>query len=312
MIPALTIVIFALIAAAVAAILHRGKGQPGEGRVESIFGGTAGPQLKRQFLQAQRMEALGRLTGGVAHDFNNILTIVKGCAEMAIAHVDETNPARKDIEEIRKAAASGVALTRQLLTFSRTNAAEAAAVNVNEVVRPLTEMLRRLVGEHIDFVTRLEGDVGRVVVDPGLIEQVVMNLVVNARDAMPTGGTLTVQTASTPLDMKLARIHKVGSAGAFVTVAVADTGRGLTADELARIFEPFFTTKGPGQGTGLGLATVHSIVHDAGGCVVVDSTPGRGTTFTVYLPRVDSRSERSPRSLSAGFVQSPSAQMADV
>jgi two-component system, cell cycle sensor histidine kinase and response regulator CckA len=311
-IPALTIVIFALIAAAVAAMLHRGKARNGEARVESILGGTAGPLLKHQFLQAQRMEALGRLTGGVAHDFNNILTIVKGCAEMAIAHVDDTNPARKDLDEIRKAADTGVALTRQLLTFSRKNPASPVAISINEVVRPLAEMLRRLVGEHIDFITHFEGDAGRVLVDPVLIEQVVMNLVVNARDAMPGGGTLTVHTAGATLGAKFARSHKLGRAGAFVSVAVADTGHGLTADERARIFEPFFTTKGPGQGTGLGLATVHSIVHDAGGCVVVDSTPGRGTTFTVYLPRVDSVRGRSPRSLSAGFVQPPTAQMVEV
>jgi signal transduction histidine kinase len=312
-IPALlTIVTFVLIAAAVAAVLHRGKASPGEARFESMFGGTAGPHLKQQFLQAQRMEALGRLTGGVAHDFNNILTIVKGCAEMATAHVDDTNPARKDIDEIRKAAASGVALTRQLLTFSRQNAAQPAAVNINEVVRPLAEMLRRLVGEHIDFLTQFEGDVGRVLVDPGLIEQAVMNLVVNARDAMPEGGTLTIRTASAALDAKFARTHNLGGAGAFVSVAVADTGHGLTPDERARIFEPFFTTKGPGRGTGLGLATVHSIVHDAGGCVVVDSTPGRGATFTVYLPRVDAFRGRAPHSLSAGGLQPPPAQMVEV
>ena len=313
MIPALlTLVIFALIVAAVAAVLHRGKAHHVDARVESIFDGAAGPLLKQQFLHAQRMEALGRLTGGVAHDFNNILTIVKGCAEMAIAHVDDSNPARKDIDEIRKAAASGVSLTRQLMTFSRKNAAQAVAVNINEIVRPLADMLRRLVGEHINFITQLEGDVGRVLVDPGLIEQVVMNLVVNARDAMPAGGTLTVCTASAALDAKFARTHKLGSAGAFVSVAVADTGHGLTGDECSRIFEPFFTTKGPGQGSGLGLATVHSIVRDAGGCVVVDSRPGRGTTFTVYLPRVDVVGGRAPRSLSTGFLQPPTAHMVEV
>ena len=312
MIPALTIVIFALIVVAVAAVLHRGKTRQGEAHCDSLFSGSGGPALKQQFLQAQRMEALGRLTGGVAHDFNNILTIVKGCAEMAIAHVDDANPARKDLDEIRKAAVTGVALTRQLLTFSRKNPAAPVAININEVVRPLAEMLRRLVGEHIDFITHLEGDVGRVLVDPVLIEQVVMNLVVNARDAMRGGGTLTVQTASAAIDAKFARIHKLRSAGAFVSIAVADTGHGLTADERTRIFEPFFTTKGPGHGPGLGLATVHSIVHDAGGCVVVDSTPGRGTTFIVYLPRVDGLSGRAPRSLSVGFLQPPTAQMVEV
>jgi signal transduction histidine kinase len=307
----LTLIVFALIVAAVAAVLHRTKAQHGDACIESVIGGAAGPLLKQQFLHAQRMEALGRLTGGVAHDFNNILTIVKGCAELAVAHVDDTNPARKDIEEIRKAAASGAALTRQLLTFSRQKAAQPTAVNINEIVRPLADMLRRLVGEHIDFVTHLEGDVGPVLVDPGLIEQVAMNLVVNARDAMPGGGTLTIRTASAALDAKFARTHKLGGAGAFVSMAVADTGHGLTPDERARIFEPFFTTKHPGQGTGLGLATVHSIVQDAGGCVVVDGTPGRGTTFTVYLPRADAHAGRA-RSLPEGFLQPPTSHMVEV
>jgi signal transduction histidine kinase len=305
-----TAVLFGGIACAVAVLLHGRKGRHRDGGVESIFDGTAGPLLKQQFLHAQRMEALGRLTCGVAHDFNNLLTIMKGYAEMAIAHVDEAGPVRSDIEEIRRAAISGTALTRQLLTFSRQRMSQPAAVNLNEIVRPLAQMLQRLVGEHIEFVTLLEGDVGRVMADPGLIEQVVMNLIVNARDAMPSGGTLTVRTASASLTAQFAREHRLGGAS-FVTIAVADTGVGLTLEDQARIFEPFFTTKAPGQGTGLGLATVHSIVHDAGGSVVVESTPGRGTTFTVYLPRVDSQSGRPQRS-PGDVVQPPTAQILEV
>ena len=282
-----TVLIFALVAAAVAVVLHRGRAQPGEPRVESMFGEGAGPVLKQQFRHVQRMEALGRLTLGVAHDFNNILAVVQGCAEAALEHVDTQSAARTEIEEIRRAAASGVALTRQLLLFSRKNTIEPVAINVNEVIRPLAEMLRRLIGEHIEVITHLDGDVGQVLVDPGSIEQVVMNLVVNARDAMPMGGTLTIRTASASLDAKFARTHRLGRPGPVVSIAVADSGHGLSPEEQARIFEPFFTTKSPGQGTGLGLATVHSIVQDAGGWVVVESSAGRGTTFTVYLPRVD-------------------------
>ncbi len=294
---------FVVIAAAIAAFFRRReKPQHRDTGVESIFDGTAGPLLKQQFLQAQRMEALGRLSGGVAHDFNNILTIVRGCADMAIAHVDADHPARKDLEEIRLAASNGVTLTRQLLTFSRTSLVPPTPVNVNEVVRPLAQMLRRLVGEHIDFVTLLEGDVGHVVVAPGLIEQVVMNLVVNARDAMPSGGTLTVRTNRAALDSTRARSRRLGATGQFVTIAVADTGRGLSQEEQRRIFEPFFTTKGPGYGTGLGLATVQTIVQDAGGSVVVESMTGRGSTFTVYLPLVEPSSGASPRAGSEGAL----------
>ena len=282
-----TVLTFGLVAAAVAVALHRGRTRPGEARVESMFGESAGPVLKQQFRHVQRMEALGRLTLGVAHDFNNILAVVQGCAETAIERIEDPGAARTELEEIRRAAASGVALTRQLLIVSRKNAVEPVAINVNDVVRPLAEMLRRLIGEHIEVVTHLEGEVGQVLVDPGSIEQVVMNLVVNARDAMPMGGTLTIRTASGSLDAKFARAHRLGRPGPVVSIAVADTGHGLSPDEQARIFEPFFTTKSPGQGTGLGLATVHSIVQDAGGWVVVESTSGRGTTFTVYLPRVE-------------------------
>jgi len=239
---------------------------------------------REEYLRAQKLEAIGRLASGVAHDFNNVLTVILGCSDHAIEQLEPGHPARVETEEIRRASISASALTRQLLVFSRKEAADPAPVKLGDIVESLAVMLRRLVGEHIDLVTATGMDAGHVIADPGQIEQVIMNLVVNACDAMPAGGTLTVRTGSAPIDRAVARAHGLPE-GDYCTLTVKDTGSGLTPEVQARMFDPFFTTKAGDAGTGLGLATVHGIVQEAAGCVVVASAPGRGSTFVVYLPQ---------------------------
>lgn len=239
---------------------------------------------REEYLRAQKMEAIGRLASGVAHEFNNVLTVILGCADLTIEQLEPGHPARVDVEEIRRTSASASALTRQLLVFSRKDAADPVPVKLGEIVEGLAGMLRRLVGDHIDLVTATGMDAGCVTADPGQIEQVVMNLVVNACDAMPAGGTLTVRTGSAPIDRAVARAHHIAE-GDYCTLIVKDTGSGLTPEVQARMFDPFFTTKRNDAGTGLGLTTVQGIVQEAGGCVVVASAPGRGSTFVVYLPQ---------------------------
>ncbi len=240
---------------------------------------------KDQLVQSQKMEAIGQLAGGVAHDFNNLLTIIIGRSQLFLARTPVGDPGRRDVEMVNQAAERAAGLTRQLLAFSRKQVLQPEPLDLNALVGGLAPMLRRLIGEHMDLVIAPGGDLGQVMADPGQIEQVVMNLVVNARDAMPDGGVLTLQTSHAKLVETREHIEGRIPPGDYVAVRVQDAGCGMDAGIMAKIFEPFFTTKGPGKGTGLGLSTVHGIVHQSGGHIGVDSAPGRGTTFTMYLPR---------------------------
>ncbi len=253
-------------------------------------------QSEVQLRHAQKMEAVGRLAGGVAHDFNNILSVIMTYVDLALLELRSSDPLRADIEEVQRAAVRAAGLTRQLLMFSRQQVLAPKVVDLHEVLAGTQRMLERILGEDIDLVLRPPKQRGRVKVDPSLIEQVVLNLVVNARDAMPTGGQLTIETENVVLDEDYAARHLPATPGDFVLLAVSDTGTGMDAATQAHIFDPFFTTKETGKGTGLGLSIVFGIVQQSGGTVWVYSEPGRGTTFKVYLPRVDAELE-GPRSV---------------
>jgi two-component system cell cycle sensor histidine kinase/response regulator CckA len=259
-------------------------------------------ELEAQLRQAQKMEAIGLLAGGIAHDFNNLLTAILGYAELATRRLDPDSAVREDLEEIQRAASSAESLTRQLLIFSRKGVVQPAVLDVNELVGRLDRMLRRVVGDDIDFIVTLGPDAGHINADGGQIEQVIMNLVVNARDAMPGGGTLTLETAAVQLDDGFVSAHPGSKPGAHVRLSVSDTGSGMTPDVQAQIFTPFFTTKGPNRGTGLGLATVHGIVQQSSGYIAVESILGSGATFTIYLPRVAACAENAGTSAEAGAV----------
>jgi two-component system, cell cycle sensor histidine kinase and response regulator CckA len=259
--------------------------------------------LEQQLRQSQKMEAVGQLAGGVAHDFNNLLTAILGYADLLATRPGMDRAALGEIEEIRKAGDRAAGLTRQLLAFSRRQVMEPVVLRVNDLVENLEKMLRRLIGEDLDLVTRLDPSVSNVRADPGQLEQVVMNLAVNARDAMPRGGKLTIETSDVDLDEAYAQRHAPVKPGRFVMIAVNDTGEGMDAATQARIFEPFFTTKEKEKGTGLGLSTVYGIVKQSGGYIWVYSELGKGTTFKVYLPRVeDIASARQPRPVSESRV----------
>ena len=243
-------------------------------------------QMEEQLRQAQKMEAVGRLAGGVAHDFNNILSVVLTNSEMLLDDIGPESPLRVQVEEIRLAGKRAADLTRQLLMFSRKQVLEPKVFDLNRLLSGMDKMLRRLVGEDVDLISTPAATLAKVLVDRSSIEQVIMNLVVNARDAMPTGGQLAIETASVILDETYAR-HLEVTPGPHVVLAVSDTGLGMDRATQARIFEPFFTTKPLGQGTGLGLSTAFGIVEQSGGSIEVDSEPGKGTTFKVYLPLIE-------------------------
>ncbi len=241
--------------------------------------------LEEQLRQSQKMDAIGRLAGGIAHDLNNLLTVIAGRAQLIVSHLHPEEPIHRDATLVRTTADRAAALTRQLLAFSRKQVLQPQVLNLDAVVTAMEPMLRRLIGEDIDLAVRPHEGLGRVKADPGQIEQVIVNLVVNSRDAMPQGGRLTIETDNVELDEAYASRRIGVPAGPYVMLAVTDTGSGMDEETRSRVFEPFFTTKGPGKGTGLGLATVYGIVKQSGGDIRLHSEPGSGTTFTI-LPRV--------------------------
>jgi two-component system cell cycle sensor histidine kinase/response regulator CckA len=243
--------------------------------------------LQEELRQSQKMEAIGGLAGGIAHDFNNLLTVISGNCQLSLLELQGGDPLKGNIEEIKAAADRATSLTRQLLAFSRRQVLDMKVLNLNAILRDLEKMLCRVIGEDVELVTSLDDDLGMVKTDPGGIEQVIMNLAVNARDAMPSGGKLIIKTSNAELDEPYARSHVAIKPGLYVKLCVVDTGVGITPEVREHIFEPFFTTKKKGKGTGLGLSTVYGIVKQSGGDIWVDSEPGLGTTFHIYLPRVD-------------------------
>ena len=250
--------------------------------------------LENQLRQAQKMEEIGRLAGGIAHDFNNLLTVIRGSASLALAELPPGEGPREDLEQIKQAADRAADLTRQLLAFARRTVRSPRCVDLSAVVRRLEPMLRRLISEDVVLVTIAPDGMGRVLADPGQIDQVIVNLAVNASEAMPDGGTLTIEIADgTRPDGTRTPAGGV-PAGPLVILSVTDTGVGMDDATLGRLFEPYFTTKGPGKGTGLGLATVYGIVRMSGGTVTARSQLGGGSTFTVYLPAVESTVEAEP------------------
>jgi PAS domain S-box-containing protein len=262
---------------------------------------TERKHLEAQLRQSQKIEAVGRLAGGIAHDFNNLLTVINGYSDLLLGTEQLQDSLHDGLQQIRQAGQRASLLTSQLLAFSRRQVLQPQVLNLNAAVTNIAPMLRRLLGEHIELVTALAPGLGRVEVDPGQMDQVIMNLAINARDAMPEGGRLTVETANVGFDETDARKHAFIQPGPYVTLSVTDTGCGMDAGTRQRIFEPFFTTKPTGQGTGLGLSTVFGIVKQSGGSILVDSEPGRGARFTIYLPRVEeavTEAQASPASAS--------------
>jgi two-component system cell cycle sensor histidine kinase/response regulator CckA len=256
--------------------------------------------LERQLRMAQKMEAVGRLSGGIAHDFNNLLGVIIGYIQVMKRSLSPGNPSYEYAEEIEKASQRAVALTRQLLAFSRQQVLEPVILNLNTLMSDMEKMLPRLIGEDIQLNLLLDPAISQVKADPGQIEQVVMNLAVNARDAMPDGGKLTIQTANVELDAAFAREHAGAIPGQYVMLAVADTGTGMDPETQAQIFEPFFTTKDRDKGTGLGLATVYGVVKQSSGYIAVDSEMGQGASFKIYLPRIE-----QPVAIHAEINQAP-------
>jgi PAS domain S-box-containing protein len=255
--------------------------------------------LERQLLQAQKMESVGRLAGGVAHDFNNHLMVINGYCAMLLDEMGPTDPLREPVEEILLAGHRAAALTRQLLAFSRKQVAEPRVISLNDVVADARKMLSRLIGDDVEIITHLDADLGSVVADSSQMNQVLMNLAINARDAMPDGGRIVMETMNTDIDKGYAAQHAGVEAGPYVLLSITDTGAGMTQEVVQHIFDPFFTTKEIGAGTGLGLSTVYGIVKQAGGWIWVYSEPGKGSTFKVYLPRTGAAPEPLTEPVSA-------------
>jgi signal transduction histidine kinase len=248
---------------------------------------TERQRLHEQLRQSQKMESIGRLAGGIAHDFNNLLTAISGYAELMLMDFDaDAVPDRESVEQIARAADRAASLTGQLLAFSRKQVLRPQVLDLNEVVGGMATMLARMLGEDVVLSTAFDSELGPTLADPTQMEQVVLNLALNGRDAMPNGGNLMLKTASLELGEEDERPHPDLEPGSYVTLAVRDTGVGIAPELVEKVFEPFFTTKGVGEGTGLGLATVEGIVSQSGGAIWVDSALGRGTTFTICLLRV--------------------------
>ena len=292
-------------------LVHWSKAVTADGRVhviETITDITKHKRTEHSLRQAQKMEALGRLAGGIAHDFNNLLMVIMGHAHR-LAQQFATHPCRHDLELIAQAGSRAAALTRKLLTFSRRQVLEQRELHPNTLIRDLEDILRRLIGEHIQTVVVLDPRVGRVLGDPVQLEQVVMNLALNARDAMSEGGILTIETGNVDLDEAYVNLHPGSSPGSHVRISVEDTGCGISSEGLEHIFEPFYSTKEAGKGTGLGLATVYGIVKQSRGYVEVSSQPGRGSRFTALFPRIVTQGEEievppavEPQRVSRGSV----------
>src|SRR5208282_5065925 len=268
-------------------VIPNGKDSSFEIFMEDI---TETRMLELQLRQAQKMEAIGRLAGGIAHDFNNLLMVISGYVEFLLERLGPDPRLRGPAQEISNATQRATSLTRQLLAFSRKQILTPKVLDLNEVVAENLKMLTRMIGEDIDLVMIPGPTLGAVRADPGQIDQVIMNLAVNARDAMPQGGKLTIETANISLDEDFARTHAPIVAGEYVMLSISDTGVGMDSETQSRIFEPFFTTKGT-KGTGLGLSTVYGIVKQSGAYIFVDSQPQRGTSFRAYFPRVDGRED---------------------
>lgn len=265
-----------------------------------IFDETYRKRLEQQFQQAQKMEAVGRLAGGIAHDFNNLLTVINGYSEFILSQMPAGSPFVREIEEINRAGERAAHLTRQLLAFSRKQVMQPRVVDLNTIVTNIESMLRRLIGEHIELKSSLGKDLWKIEVDPGQIEQVIMNLAVNARDAMPGSGTLTIATSNCAVPLDTPGCSPEMKDGEYVRLTVSDTGHGFGEDIGAHIFEPFFTTKAPGEGTGLGLPTAYGIVAQSMGHIDVKSRPGSGSVFTIFLPRAEKMEpENIPRAKGA-------------
>src|SRR5579862_2728592 len=251
-------------------------------------------RLETQFRQAQKMEAVGRLAGGVAHDFNNLLTVITGYSDLLLADTDLRTPQRTALEEIRRAAERGGSLTHQLLAFSRRQPFTPRAVKLNTLILNMEKMLSRLIGEDVELITVAAAEPATVRTDPGQLEQVIMNVVVNARDAMPGGGKLIIETDNVEVTPSYSSSNVDLKPGSYVMLAISDTGMGMDSETTAHLFEPFFTTKAPGKGTGLGLATAYGIVKQSAGAISVYSEPGRGTTVRIYLPSAEAKAVEAP------------------